>query len=104
MKYIIRVQLHHIKNYTPHPPPPKKRKDLFHIPEYSHQIQEVMIKDSEDKSAKFNYILFMSATKATFKENPCNPNRSMPILSYTYKHLLKKTLITLATDATESAL
>lgn len=63
-----------------------------------------MIKDNEDRSAKFNYILFMSATKSTFKENPCNPNRSMPILSYKYKHLLKKTLITLATDATESAL
>lgn len=46
----------------------------------------------------------MSATKASFKEHPYNPNRSMPTLSYKYKHLLKKTLITLATEATESAL
>lgn len=45
----------------------------------------------------------MLATKASFKENPYNPNRSMPTLGYKYKHLLKKTLITLAKDDTESA-
>lgn len=45
----------------------------------------------------------MSATKAFFKENPYYPDRSIPILGYKYKHLLNKTLITLAKDDTESA-